>query len=238
MKNLALCLFLMGAVVAAPIFAQTVIAQDDFSKLGDWKPAYGTWNANGALVQSDIKAGMARIDRPLPQSGVYLLEFTAKYIDGGYADPKAYVSGPYHGGFGIHIGVDKPAPGKAWGNGKSYLLWINYDDTVPPNSPHYGLRAQVYQSTSNIKMELMPNSSIEIYPRDVVLQNLNYLQYALPVKLRVDTNTGEIRVYDPMEEGYYYYFYLDPKLLKGAYVSFRTNKLAMQFDDFKVTKLE
>jgi hypothetical protein len=185
-----------------------------------------------------MKTGLARADRPLPQSGIYQIEFTAKYVDGGYADMKAFANGPYHGGFGIHIGVDKPAKGMAWGNGKSYLLWINYDDSVSASSEHYGLKAQIYESKTNSRMNLLPGNSIEIVPRDVVLANLDYLNYALPVKMRVDTTTGEVRVYDPTVDNYYYYFYLEPKMLKGSYVSLRTNRLSMQFDDFKVTKVQ
>lgn len=123
------------------------------------------------------------------------------------------------------------------GERRSYLLWLNYDDVVPPTSVHYGFRGQVYRSFSNSEMELMPEYNVEIYPREVVLENLDYLQYPLPVKIRVDTSTGEIRVYHPVETSYYYYFHLDPSLLKGSYVSFRTNSLAVEIDDFKVTKI-
>jgi hypothetical protein len=237
MKKLALSLILLCAAAAVSLIAQSVIADDNFSSLGAWKAAYGTWKADGVLTQSNVKTGLARIDRQLPQSGVIQLEFTAKYVDGGYADQKAFANGPYHGGFGIHIGVNKPAPGLAWGNGKSYLLWLNYDDSVAKASEHYGLRAQVYESKTNSRMNLVPGHSLEIFPRDIVMQNLYYLQYTLPVKVQINTNDGEIRVYDPTVDGYYYYLYLDPKLLKGSYVSFRTNRVSLQFDDFKVTKL-
>ena len=116
-------------------------------------------------------------------------------------------------------------------------MWVNYDDSVAKTSEHYGLRAQVYESKTNSRMNLLPGHSLEIFPRDIVMQNLYYLQYTLPVKIQINTNDGEIRVYDTTVGDYYYYFYLDPKLLKGSYLSLRTNRVSLQFDDFKVTKL-
>lgn len=237
MKKIALSLLVFCVVAAGSLFAQTVVASDNFSSMGSWRASYGTWKADGALVQSNTKTGLARINRALPQSGVYQLEFTAKYLDGGYADARAAAMGRYHAGFGIHIGVDNPAPSISWGNGKSYLMWFNLDTTVPRNSEHFGLRGQVYKSESHSRMNLMKDNNVEILPIDVVNANLDSLMYALPVKMIVNTNDGEIRVYDPTVEDYYYYFYLDPKLLKGSHVSFRTNRVGMAFDNFKVTKL-
>ncbi len=235
MKKLAITLIALCVAAGVPVFAQTVA--DDFAALGAWKPAYGSWKADGELTQSNLKTGLAQISRPVPQSGVYQLEFTAKYIEGGYKDLKDAAMGKFHGGFGIHIGIDKPAPSMAWGNGRSYLLWFNLDTTVPKDSEFYGLRAQVYKSESNSRMNLMKDYNVEILPEEVVTANLDYLAYDLPIRMIVNTNDGEVRVYDPTVEDYYYYFTLDPAHLRGGYVAFRTNRVGISFDDFKVTKI-
>jgi len=235
MKKLALSLIVLCIAATVSVFAQSVA--DDFSSIGAWKAAHGSWKADGALTQSNVKTGLAQISRQVPQSGVFELEFSAKYIEGGYTDLKAAATGKYHGGFGIHIGVDKPAASMAWGNGKSYLLWFNLDTTVPKDSEFYGLRAQVYKSESSSRMNLMKDYNIEILPQEVVTANLDYLAYALPIRMVVNTDSGEVRVYDPTVTDYYYYFNLDPKMLKGGYVAFRTNRVSVAFDDFKVTKI-
>lgn len=177
------------------------------------------------------------INRKLPQSGVYQLEYTVSYLDGGFADAKAAAMGKYHAGFGIHIGIDKAARNLSWGNGKSYLLWFNLDTTVPRASEHYGLRAQVYKSTSNSTMNLMKEYNEEVLPVEVVEESLDYLSEALYFKMIVDTDSGEIQVFDPTLEDHYYSVYLDPAMLKGSYIAFRTNKVSVAFNNLKVTPL-
>ncbi|MDR3200228.1 MAG: hypothetical protein LBT68_02105 [Spirochaetales bacterium] len=238
MKKLILFAIVFGAVTAGSVFAQSVVAEDNFSSIGAWKAAGGSWRAAGSLVQGDKNAPLARINRQLPQSGVYEVDFSIKYAGGGYKDLREAAQGKYHAGFGIHIGVDKAASGVAWGNGKSYLLWVNLDTEVSKNSPHYGFRGQIYQSRTNTDMRLMKDYNVEILPVSTALPLLDGIgEKIVPVKLIINTNDGEIRVYDPTRANYYYYFYLDPKLLKGSWVSLRTNKLSAAFSDFKVTKL-
>jgi hypothetical protein len=238
MKKNVFCFLLLCTVSLGSLFAQSVLAEDSFSSIGVWKTAGGTWRADGSLVQSDTNAGLARINRQIPQSGVYQVDFTVKYVDGGFASRQDALGGKYHAGFGIHIGVDKAAPARAWGNGKSYLLWVNLDTTVDRNSPHFGFRGQIYQSRTNTNMTLMKDHNVEILPLDTAFKTLNgFAGKTVPVKILINTNDGEIRVYDPTVPNYYYYFYLDPKLLKGAWISLRTNKLSAAFDDFKVTKI-
>jgi hypothetical protein len=233
-----LCALLAGAVTVSSAFAQSVVADDNFSSLGTWKAAGGVWKADGSLVQGDVNAPLAQINRQVLQSGVYEVDFTIKYSAGGYKNLQEAMRGKYHAGFGIHIGIDKPTPGRSWGNGNSYLLWVNLDTTVSGNSPHYGLRGQVYRSRTNTDMRLMDDYNVEILPVASALGALeNIVGVSVPVKIIVNTNDGEIRVYDPTLPNYYYYFYLDPKLLKGSWLSLRTNKLSAAFDDFKVSKL-
>ncbi|MDR2588009.1 MAG: hypothetical protein LBC67_01155 [Spirochaetales bacterium] len=237
MKKLT-SIIVFSVFAAASLCAQEVVAEDSFASLGAWRAAAGTWKASGSLVQSDTASHLARINRSLPQSGVYQIQFTVKYSGGGFKSAKDAAAGRYHGGFGIHIGVDKAAASRAWGNGKSYLLWLNLDTEVPASSPHYGFRAQVYQSFSSSRMELLDDHNVEVIPADSVFRVLGaYTGRGVPVKIVVNANDGEVRVYDPTAENYYYYFYLDPKLLRGSWVSLRTNSLSAAFSDFKVTKL-
>lgn len=227
----ALCSFLIVGAVSA----QT-LADDNFNSMNGWNPVNGSWTAAGTLVQSDTETGLAMINRQLPQSGAYTLEYDVSYLNGGYADYMAAAQGKYHGGFGIHVGVDTPSAVKSWGNSKSYLLWFNLDTTVPSSSPYYGLRAQVYESFSNSRMSLMEDYNAEILPIEVVTANLDYLSEVLHVKFDIDTDSGEVTVYDPTVEDGTYTVQLDPAVLKGGYVSFRTNGMSAAFDHFKVTK--
>ncbi|MDR1902234.1 MAG: hypothetical protein LBQ88_08160 [Treponema sp.] len=238
MKKLVLFVVVLSFAAAVSVFAQSVVAEDNFSSIGEWKAAGGVWRAAGSLVQGDTGAPLARINRQLPQSGVYQVEFSIKYAGGGYKDTREATQGKYHAGFGIHIGVDKAAPGVAWGNGQSYLLWVNLDTNVTKDSPHYGLRGQVYQSRTNTDMRLMKDYNVEILPINTALSLVNSVPgQTVPAKIIINTNDGEVRVYDPTLPNYYYYFYLDPKLLKGSWISLRTNKLSAAFSDFRVTRL-
>lgn len=223
-------------VTISALSAQPVVT-DTFSSLSGWTPVHGTWKADNALIQSNIKTGLAMINRKLPQSGVYQLEYTASYLSGGFADQRAADMGKYHAGFGLHIGIDKPAKGPSWGNGKSYLLWFNLDTIVPPTSAFYGLRAQVYKSVSNSIMTLMSEYNEELIPADLIQENIPYLSESLYFKMIVDTDSGEVKVFDPTLEDHYYSLYLEPSLLKGSYIALRTNTVSIAFKDLKVTPL-
>ena len=238
MKKLTLCLILLVAFTSFNAFSQTVVCEDSFNVLSPWNPSYGSWMVSGGeLVQTSLTAGMAMINRPVEQAGVYQVEFTASYIDGGFKNERALMEGKLHGGFGIHVGVDTPPAGKAWGNSKSYLLWVNMDTEVSETSPHYGFRAQVYKSDSHSRMNLVRELNTEIVYPDEIEEALYYLDYYIPFRIVVNTENGEVRIYDPVDEDYYYYFNLDPGMLKGSYVSLRTNSLSMAFDDFRVSRL-
>ena len=238
MKKFFFCVLALSVLSVGIAFAQSVVANDNFSSIGAWKAAGGSWKADGRLVQGDAKAPIAQINRQLPQSGVYELSFTVQYVGGGYKNDKEALQGKFRAGFGLHIGIDKASSRMAWGNGRSYLLWVNLDTQVPSNSPHYGLRGQVYQSRTNTDMRLMKDYNVEILPVAAACDVVSgMLGQAVPVKIVINTNDGEIRVYDPTVPGYYYYFYLDPKMLKGSWVSLRTSKLSAAFKDFKVTQL-
>lgn len=237
-----LLLFLSGV-----LFAQTMQYGGT-----EWTVGYGNWSmAAGNLIQKDTKTGLARIDIKLPQSGIMQYEFTVRYNAGGYADMQALAAGKLHAGFGAHVGVDKPALGTmSWGNGRSYLLWLNLDTAVPMSNKHYGVRAQVYKSTDNVTMDVMDNLNIDIvkalgvtvpWALNELSKNLNV---DIPIKLVINADTGEIKAYDPTIDpatygyAYAYVFKLDSATLKGNYVSLRTNSLSAVFGNAKVTKLK
>jgi hypothetical protein len=226
--------------------------------MGAWVPGYGEWTIErGRLVQLNTDAGMARIDREVPQRGVYQIDFVIRYVDGGYKSMSDYRAGRYHAGFGVHIGVqDPPLGGKSWGNNESYLLWLNLDtrqSTRRNASEHYGFRAQVYESDSHVAMDLYrsgqmrrmfgdPVASIDLVEAleangiDVSISDIGpYLERDIPISIRVNTNTGEIGVKDPTAP-IRFYFNVDTDKLDGDYVSLRTNSLAASFDDFTVTR--
>jgi hypothetical protein len=197
--------------------------------VGDWNAAYGDWKIVGdRLVQQSTVAGMAQATLGVSQSGVIQYEFDARPI-AGYLDQYA--------GFGVHIGIDRPYPGKSWGNGKSFLLWLTYD---PKAYGGPGVFAQAYQSYSSSRMELVHRGSAYAIPAQYLQQvDVKRLdRYVLPVKIVVDYDTGLIKVYDPTRENYYYKFSLGGPLGGGAYVGLRTNSLAASFGNFKVTRLK
>lgn len=259
MKKFVLTVAILLMAVSL-VSAQRV--NDSFSSMGSWRPGYGNWSIqSGRLVQSNTETGLARIDRRASQSGVYELEFTIRYVDGGYKSEADLSRGEYHAGFGIHVGVDNPALGKiSWGAGESYLLWLNLDtrDSTRRNYPeHYGFRAQVYESESNSRMSLARSSlirqnrdlrrvteenyvSIDIIAAlrnmgiDLSVNDLmSFLDRDVPINIRVNTRNGEIGVLDPTAP-IRFWFPVDPDVLEGDYFSLRTNGLAASFNYFRV----
>ena len=232
MKHKVMLVTLLLLLVPFLIFSQTVLVNDDFSTMSGWKPAYGNWKImNGRLAQLDTKAGKAKIDRYVPQSGLIQYQFDVHYIDGGL---------DRYAGFGIHVLVDKPHGGFAWGNGKSFLLWVTYD---PKAYDGTGFYAQTYRSESNSYMYLMKGYHIEI-PEKITIGGKTYTyldpkyaSYDIPIKFTIDTTTGDVKVYDPLIPNWVWKFNLGGPLAPGSYVTFRTNSLAVSFDNFKVTKL-
>ncbi|HUX14707.1 MAG TPA: hypothetical protein VMW87_16895 [Spirochaetia bacterium] len=247
MKKFALVLGALLLLLPFVATAQTVLQQDNFSSMSGWQVGSSTWAAQGGrLVQSDAQAPMARIDRALNQGGSYQISFNVQYVGGGYMNQMDLQNMSFHGGFGIHIGVDQADLGNvSWGNGKSYLLWLNLDtrpQTAKNYPQHYGFRAQVYESTSNSVMDLVPGLNVDIPAAlGISLQDLlNYVQSVglttiVPIKIQVNTNTGRIMVQDPTAPTLWYYFDLPASKLAGKYISFRTNSLAVSFGNFVVT---
>jgi hypothetical protein len=213
MKRLVFFLLIIG--IAVSVFGQV--------QLPDYRFASGSWNFAGSrLYQNDARAPLAKVNFRVPQSGPMIYEFNARYESGAEDG---------HGGFGIHLFANSAYNAASWGAGKSYLLWLNYDEKPLRNSGiPAGLSAQVYRSNSNSSMTLA--DSIDLNEFIYLLTNEN-LSRPVPVKIWMDGSTGEVRVYDPTDPdlNYYYYFYINSRdvPIRGDWVALRTNGMKLSF---------
>lgn len=231
------------------VLAQAPLVDSTFaSGLDGWTAGNGSWAVKaGRLVQADVKDGMTKCYVKVPQSGVMRYEFDVMYVGGGEEDG--------YGAFGLHVFVDSLIPSISWGNGKSYLFWVTFDpkaygvDKVGKTA-FYG---QIYKSTTNVDMWLLPGQYSHIAIPAVspatgkpwmtwVYPKGNYVipNPAVPVKVKidVDADNGEAKVWDPVYTDWYYRVPLDKSIKSGSYVILRTSSAAMSFDNVKVTKLK
>ncbi|MFO7849480.1 MAG: hypothetical protein R6V67_05940 [Spirochaetia bacterium] len=222
-SGLLMVIFLL--IAGGPLFGETVLTEN-FSDTFDHSGAYGDWEVNrGRLYQEDTEEHLSKINFKAPQKGLMEYRFNVRYEDGGIEDRM--------GGFGVHLFVDSAFSGKSWGNGKSYLLWLNYDE-----DPAYGSRgfqAQVYKSTKHFEMELLDGYEVEL---PVSYLSSSYMDTIIPVRLQVDGDSGLVKVWDPSREGRYFRFYLDEAPEEGDYFSFRTNNLSVSFDDLVIRRVD
>ena len=211
MKKTALLLCLICTMVVLPL-----AAIDVYSPMVEW----GDWEMRGGrLYQNDTQTSSSRAHYAVEQDGKMLYEFNVRYEGGGIED--------MHGGFGIHIFVDKPSKGFAWGSGDSYLLWLNYDADPAGSDIPAGLSAQIYKSKTNATMNLLQSVSLKDY--EYLLTNAN-MDEKLPIKLLVDGATGDAWIYSPLDPAYRWKFNLgNSRPLSGKYVSLRTNSLGVSF---------
>jgi hypothetical protein len=198
--------------IAVSLFAQV--------QLPEYRFAAGNWLISGErLYQNNDKAGLAKVNIRVPQQGTMLYEFNARYESGAEDG---------HGGFGLHIFEDNALHSPSWGAGNSYLLWLNYDENPSNSKIPKGLSAQIYRSRTNTWMDLLESFDLNGYAQYLTAEDLAY-----PVHFRIiaDGDTGEVRVYDPIETDTYYVVQLDKKdiPLKGQWVSLRTNGMKMSF---------
>jgi hypothetical protein len=212
MKRYLVFLLIFGA--AASLFAQTQLPEHRF--------ASGNWVLSGQrLYQNDAKARLAKVNIRIPQNSPMKYDFNARYESGAEDG---------HGGFGLHIFADGVYNGPSWGSGKSYLLWLNYDENPVSGNIPRGFSAQVYRSYTNSWMELIQSVDLNRYTPLLTAENLSY---SVPFKIRVDNNTGEVRVYDPTDSSgmAYFYFYIDKEdlPLKGEWIALRTNGMNLSF---------
>jgi hypothetical protein len=210
MKKFLAVLALVG--LAIPAFAQLALPEHQF--------ASGKWSFVGArLLQNDGKAPLAKANFKVPQNGRFAIAFNALY-EGGAEDG--------HGGFGVHLFADRVHSGASWGNGNSYLLWLNYDEKPKNPEIQKGFSAQIYRSTSHSQMRLVQSVDLNQYAHLVTPENL---AAPLPIRITADTASGEVRIYDPTDPSNYFYFNIDKKdiPMNGSWVSLRTNGLKMSF---------
>jgi len=218
MKRLSVLICLLLLIVPAVLFAQN---------LGDWRAAYGDWRMiGGRLAQTNTRAGMAQAYMPIRQTGVVQYEFDIRYIDGAMDQ---------YGGFGVHVGIDRPHTSKSWGNGRSFLLWLTYDPKAYGGSGVYG---QAYKSVNHSTMNLVHPARAYMIPASrlegIYVNQLD--RYVLPVKIRVNYDTGWVKVWDPIIPDYLYRFWLGEAVRNGAYISVRTNSLALSFGNFRISR--
>ncbi|HUZ17647.1 MAG TPA: hypothetical protein VMV68_04630 [Spirochaetia bacterium] len=217
-------LFALGVVLS--VSAQNVLLSTSFSGSGAVSNSYGDWQMTGGrLYQDSVTNHLAKANFQVPQSGIMEYDFNIRYQAGGFED--------HMGGFGIQVFVDQPYSGMSWGNGTSYLLWLNYDEH--PTYGGAGFRAQVYKSTSDTDMTLMPGYDIALDPAYLTQQNASTI---IPVKITINSNTGEVLVKDPTRDNWEYAFNLGSSLGTGAAIALRTNSLSVSFGDLKVTKIQ
>jgi hypothetical protein len=245
-----LALLVVGLVLTPFLLvAQQPLVQSTFTgSLGGWSAAEGAWSVrDGRLVQTDVANGMTKCYIRVPQSGVMRYEFDVLYAGGAEQDG--------YGAFGLHVFADNVIPSKSWGNGSSYLFWVTFDPQAygvdrAAGTAFYG---QIYKSASQVDMARLPGmySHVAIpavspatggpwmtwvYPRgNFRIPNPNV---PVRVKIDVDTNAGEARVWDPVYTDYFFRVPLDRTIRSGNYVVLRTSSVSMSFDNVKVTKLQ
>jgi hypothetical protein len=246
MKKVAVIFAALLMLLPLVVSAQSIV-DDGFESLGEWVPGHGEWGIRGGmLIQRDTRTGLARIDRQVPQEGEIEISFQVRYEAGGFRDENALRNQQLHGGFGIHVGVDNaPLRRVAWGAGESYLLWLNLDtrQETRANAPeHFGFRGQVYESTSHTVMNVTPwNVDIQAELAEaginLSIEDLDqFIGTLVPIRIRVNYNSGRIMVNDPTAPTIWFYFDVEPAVLRGGYMSLRTNSLALSFSDFRVTR--
>jgi hypothetical protein len=210
----------MVVVAAAGLSAQDVTVREVPSI--EYARNAGDWGFAGPrLVQNDEDARLAKVNLNVPQEGAMDYEFNVRY-EGGAEDG--------HGGFGIHILGNSRIDSPSWGSGKSYLLWLNYDEHPVSADIPAGLSAQVYRSDSHSQMTLLYSQDLNEY---LGFLDEDALSQSVPFRIWADGNTGEVRIYDPTEdlESVYYVFNIDKNELpvKGDWIALRSNGMKVSF---------
>jgi hypothetical protein len=214
-------LFALIAVVSTVALSAQDVSVRDVPDI-EYARGAGQWRFTGPrLIQEDVSAGLAKVNLKVHQEGGMLYEFNVRY-EGGVEDG--------HGGFGIHLFGNSRFNYPSWGSGKSYLLWLNYDEKPLDKSIPAGLSAQVYRSASNSEMTLVHSIDMNEY---LNFFNDDNLHESIPFRIWVDGDTGEVRVYDPTVDlsSVYYVFYMDKSdlPLKGDWLALRTNGTKASF---------
>ncbi len=203
---------------------QESVYANDFSRTGPMLPSHGQWRAlNGRLYQEDTANHMAKINFAVRQSGIMQYTFNVRFERG--------LTGGKGGGFGIQVFIDKAFDGRSWGDGTSYLLWLNYD--LHASYGPAGFRAELYRSTSRSRMVITRWSP----PLDTSWLSAGNISEVFPVKIQVNGDSGDVTVWDPTHSGKAYTFNLGATPRSGNYVALRTNRLSVSFGDLRVTRI-
>jgi hypothetical protein len=226
MKRVLLLAVTLALGVVFSVAAQSVLLSKSFSGSTALPYGYGEWQQiGGRLYQNSATNPLAKINFAVPQSGTMEYNFNVRYQSGGFSDRM--------GGFGIQVFVANPFDGKSWGDGTSYLLWLNYDEN--PTYGGAGFRAQVYESTSATHMVLVPGYDIALDPSYLTRDNIDTV---VPVRITVNGNTGEVTVKDPTRSNWEYVFYLPTAPGNGSAIALRTNSLSVSFGNLSVSQLQ
>jgi hypothetical protein len=210
----------MVFAAAAGLSAQDVTVREvppvEYARgAGDW------YFAGPRLMQDDADARLAKVNLNVPQEGEMYYEFNVRY-EGGAEDG--------HGGVGIHVMGDSRIDIPSWGSGKSYLLWLNYDEHPISADIPAGLSAQVYRSDSHSQMTLLFSRDLNEY---LPFLDDDALSKSVPFRITVNGDTGEVRVYDPTVDlkSVYYVFNIDKNALplKGDWIALRSNGMKVSF---------
>jgi hypothetical protein len=216
------CALVLALLLPAFAFADEILITYDFDAELIHDGAFGSWELqNSRLLQRDRRHHMAQINFPAPQRGTMEYRFDVRYEGGGEEDRM--------GGFGLHIFITEPADSRSWGNGASYLLWINFDPRASYGMP--GFVAQVYESKNDFTMQLLKDYQLKL---DTDMLKREYLSLEIPLRIQVNGSTGLVKVYDPRRENYYYKFRLPSPADRGSHVALRTNSLAVSFGGLSI----
>jgi hypothetical protein len=237
MKVFKCVLVLLFVGSAAMLCADQHAVSNSFSSssLRGWQPVSGSWRVmGGKLVQTDTREKMAMINIPVHQEGVMMYQFDLEYRSGGEDD---------YAGFGIHICVNNPTDKRSWGNGRSVLGWVTWD---PEAYGYPGAFIHVYESMGQTDMNLheavFPRADIMRYgdmlPVNTEYIKSEYLNAVVPIRIMLDTRTGEGRFYDPFDpDRYYYPFDLGTRIRPGDYFSLRTNSVSVSIDNLEIRRV-
>lgn len=208
----------MKKALSVAILMAMVSAVSAQVQLPLYRIAAGTWRlSSDRLYQSDISERLAKINFLVPQRDVVIYDLNVRY-EGGLEDG--------HGGFGIHVFADPVLHQRSWGNGKSWMFWLNYDEAPQHPSIPPGLSAQIYQSKGHSVMELVHSFDLNQY-RPLITPAV--LASPLPIKIQVDSTTGAVRFYDPATPGRYWSVVLDGFPESGEWLALRSNGIAVSF---------
>jgi len=211
--------------------AERALISDTFDFVGEWVWNSGDWTLRGGgLAQIDGEETIATASRIVRQRGVVLYEFDLWYLSG--------LSDGY-GGLGLHILIDEPTGVRSWGQNDSYLLWIAYDIEA------YGtdhLYAQMYKSSGPVSMTYH-NMEGSDFPLDKAIFAAGDLaettrENPLRVRLLIDTDSGNGRLYRPGGNGSYFTVDFGSSLGEGMYIGLRTNSLSVVFDNVTVSIID